>query len=240
MARSGVDGATLWLAGAVRVLQKEVRVSSGILVERQWDPCKNQEEMAETHTTEKQLKNTHAFDLTDTTSAVKSYGFDEAVPFGSVKYKDTTESEFAECSGQFSVDYGEAWLPAATTESELAESAGVFFVDDGEARPPEATTESELAECWGKFSVEVGDGRPPNSKVHRGSDCGHAGSRVSRGYDRGDQVHSAERIVEQIVDVLTPQFHEDTDRDQLQSHFQRWPCEKVSAAVTKWARGIRI
>ena len=44
-----------------------------LLVERQSDLGKNQEEMAVTHT-EKQLKNTHAFDLTDTISAAKSYG----------------------------------------------------------------------------------------------------------------------------------------------------------------------
>ena len=79
MARSGVDGATFWLAGAVRVLQKEVRELKGLLVERQSDLGKTEEEMSEIYTTEKQLKYAHPFDLTDTTSAAKSYGFGEAL-----------------------------------------------------------------------------------------------------------------------------------------------------------------
>ena len=95
-------------------------------MERQSDLGKNQDEMAETHTTEKQLKNAHAFDLTDTTSAAKYYGLNEALPPESVKYKATTESEFEECSGQFFVDYGEVLPPAATTESELAEFSRQF------------------------------------------------------------------------------------------------------------------
>ena len=95
MARSGVGGATFWLAGAVRVLPEEVRELRDLLVERESDLGKNQEEMAEMHTTQKLLKNAHVFDLMDTTSAAKSQGFGEALPPGSVKYKATTQCELA-------------------------------------------------------------------------------------------------------------------------------------------------
>ena len=43
-----------------------------------------------------------------------------------------------------------------------------------------------------------------------------------------------------MVDVLGPQFHEDIAETSCKSHFHRWPCEEVSAAVTKWARGFRV
>ena len=172
-----------------------------LLVERQSDLGKNQEEMAVTHT-EKQLKNAHAFDLTDTISAAKSNGSDEALPLERVKYKATTEWELAEFSRQFSVDHGEVWPLAATTDSEFAESAGVFSVDDGEARPPGGTTEAELAESWGTFTVEIGEARPPKK---------------------------AKYTVEQIVDVLGPQFHE---------HFAETSCKATSSGgcVRKSAR----
>ena len=114
-----------------------MRELKGLLVERQSDLGKTQEKMAEIHTTEKQLKNAHPFDLTDTTSAAKSYGFGEELPSGSVKYKATTDSELAEFSRQFSVDNGEARPPGFTPDFELAESAGVLSVDSGEARPLE-------------------------------------------------------------------------------------------------------
>ena len=97
----GGDGATCWLAGAVRVLQKEVCELKGLLGERPSDLGKDQDELAEMHITKK-LKNAHA------TTVAKSYGFGEARPRGSVKYRATTEFELAESSGQFSVEVGEA------------------------------------------------------------------------------------------------------------------------------------
>ena len=72
-----------------------------------------------------------------------------------MKYKATTDSDFADCSGQFSVDYGDVWPPTATTESELAEFSRQFPVDDGEARPP------GLAEFSRQFCVNDGEVRPP-------------------------------------------------------------------------------
>ena len=119
-----MDGTTFWLAGAVRVLQKEVRELRELLVDRQSYLGRNQDESAEI--TEKQLKNAHA-----------------------MRYRATTESEFAESSGQFSVEVGEAWPRGVTTESELAESSGEFTVVVGEARPLGVTIESELAESSG-------------------------------------------------------------------------------------------
>ena len=73
----------------MRVLQKEVRELKGLLVERQSDLGRNQDELAGMQITEKQLKNAHAFDLMDTSSAVarrvaKSCGLGEARPLGSV------------------------------------------------------------------------------------------------------------------------------------------------------------
>ena len=122
-------------------LLKEVRELKGLLVEHQSYLGTNQDELAEMHITEKQHKNAHTVDSTDTTSAIattvaKSYGFGEAGPPRSVMYRATTESKLAESSGQFSVEVGEARPLAATTESELAESSGQFFVENGEAWPP--------------------------------------------------------------------------------------------------------
>ena len=109
-------------------------------------------------------------------------------------YKATTESELAESSGQFSVDYGEAWPPAATTESELAEFSRHFSVDDGEARPPGFTTESKIAESCGKFTVEIGEVRPP----------------LKAKYTVEQTVDMLRLLLhEDIVDMPGPQYHED-------------------------------
>ena len=56
MARSGVDGATFWLPGAVRVLETEVLEVKGLLFEKQSDLGNTQKEMAEMYITEKQLE----------------------------------------------------------------------------------------------------------------------------------------------------------------------------------------
>ena len=50
----------------------------------------------------------------------------------------------------------------------------------------------------------------------------------------------AKYTVEQIVDVLGPQFHDDIAETSCNATASESPCEKVSAAVTKWAGGIGI
>ena len=114
------------------------------------------------HVTEKQPKNAHTFDLMNTTSDVattagKSYGFGEAQPPESVKYKATTESELAQSSGQFSNDYGEGFMRLRQNQNSQS-----FLVSSpyGEGRPLGLTTESELDESGGQFSVEIGEARP--------------------------------------------------------------------------------
>ena len=54
-----VDGATYGLAGAVRVVLKEVHELKNILLERQSFTGKNEDVLAEMNITEKQLKNAH-------------------------------------------------------------------------------------------------------------------------------------------------------------------------------------
>ena len=94
--RAGVEGTAFWLAGAVRVLQKEVRELRGLQVDRQSYLGRNQDELAEI--TEKQLKNAHSMKYRATTESVD---VGEARPPGA-----TTESELAEYARQFSVDVG--------------------------------------------------------------------------------------------------------------------------------------
>ena len=87
-------------------------------------------------------------------------------PPGSGKYWAATESELAESSRQFSVDFGETRPPGATTESELAESSRQFSVDVGEARPPGDTTESEPAESSGAFTTDIDEALLPGIAKH--------------------------------------------------------------------------
>ena len=66
----------------MRVLQKEVREMKGVLVERQSDLGRNQDELAGMQITEKQLKNARA--VARTVKVAKSCGLGEARPLGSI------------------------------------------------------------------------------------------------------------------------------------------------------------